>query len=99
MNAKTDNNSLGLEVRKRNYKTTKKGYLETSMLLVTLTSSKHAAVTGNNLQNIVYNLLQLQFQAYGCYFYAFLLNKTVKIKSKFQAEERKHGIFKYSSSI
>lgn len=39
----------------KNLQDNKKGYLRTSMLLVTLSASKHAAVTGNTLQNIVYN--------------------------------------------
>lgn len=86
LSARTDNDSLGLEVREKNYTTTKRDVWK-------------PAVTGNTLQNFVYNLLQLWFQAHGCYFYAFLLNKTVKIKSKLQEEERKHRILKYLSSI
>lgn len=87
LNAKTDNDSLGLKVRKK-LQDNKKDYLKSSTLLVTRTASKHAAVIGNTLQNVVYNkcLLQLWFQAHSYYFYAFLLNKTVKIKNKFQAE-------------
>lgn len=86
LSAKTDSDSLGLEVRGKNYMTTKRVIWK-------------PAVTRNTLQNFVYNLLQLWFQAHGCYFYAFLLNKTVKIKSKLQAGERKHRILKYLSSI
>lgn len=87
LNAKTDNDSLGLKVRR---KTTRqqKGLFEKQHIACYTDSFKACSCNWKYPAKHVYNksLLQLWFQAHGCYFYVFLLNKTVKIKNKFQAE-------------